>query len=685
MKQSDYRNAPVATKKERILEKFDTVRKDNYFWLNEKTNPEVMNYIKEENAYTEEVMANTKELQDTIYNEIIARIKEDDESYPYFDEGYYYYVRTAKGKDYPTHLRKKGSLEAEEEVIFDVNKMAEPYKAFIFGGYEISPDNKLAAYLYNTNGSYAEYDMKIKDLKKGEDIDFLVKNVSSYAFANDSETIFYSTINESLRSTKIFRQKITEKEATLVYEEKDEKFSTYVGNDRLHKFIYIVCSSSSTSEEMFLSADDPEGDFKVFMPRKHRVEYGILPHNDSFFVRYKDDDNLNSKIYKAPYDTYDDISTWQEIVKHDENISIEGLLLYENYLTMTIRENGLRQIKIISLKENDNYKSEYIKFPESVYSVGLGANAEFKRTKIRYSYNSPKRPATLYEYDIETKETQTLKVQEIPSGFDSDNYTVERIMVDTKDGKKVPMALLYKKDLQKNANNPCLLYAYGSYGINTKTSFNSSVYSLVDRGFVYAIAQIRGGSEMGEFWYEDGKMLNKKNTFDDFIACSEYLIDNKYTSNEKLGIRGGSAGGLLMGTVVNQRPDLYKSVLAIVPFVDVITTMLDTSLPLTTIEYEEWGDPNVKEYFDYILSYSPYDNIERKDYPNMLVTGGINDSQVMYHEPTKYVAKLRELKTNDNILLLHMNMDSGHGGSTGRYDKVKDTAFQFAFLLATID
>ncbi len=684
MKQSDFNKAPVCAKKEQILENFAVKRTDNYFWLNQKENTEVIDYIKKENAYTNSIMDSTKELQDSIFDEIKGRLKEDDESYPHLDNGYYYYVRTIKGKQYLEYLRKKGSLDAKEEMIFDVNKMAEGHNAFIFGGYEISPNNKLAMYLYNTTGSYAEFDMKIRDLESGKDLDLCINGVASFAFCKDSETIFYSKINEQLRSTKIYRQKITDSEAVLVYEEEDEKFSTYVANDKLNKYIYISCASATTSEERFVSSEHPEEDFKLFMPRKHRVEYGIAPHTDSFFVRYKDDDNLNGKVYRVPFDSYQDASSWQEIVPHNEKVTIEGMLILEQYLIFTIRENGLRQIKIMSLKDGDNYKIEEIKFPEVVYSVGLGSNAIFESKKIRYSYNSMKRPATLYEFDIESKESKVLKVQEIPSGFNSDDYEVERIMVEATDGAKVPLALVYKKGIVKDGSNPCLLYAYGSYGVNTGTGFNSSVYSLIDRGYIYAIAQIRGGSEMGEAWYEDGKMLNKMNTFTDFITCSEYLINEKYTSNTKLAIRGGSAGGLLMGAVVNMRPDLYQSVLSLVPFVDVVTTMLDTSLPLTTGEYEEWGNPNDKEYFDYMLSYSPYDNIEAKDYPNMLVTGGLNDSQVMYHEPTKYVAKLRELKTDDNILLLRMNMDSGHGGATGRYERIKDIAFEYAFVLKTI-
>ncbi len=680
MKQSEFRKPPVAKVEPKILEKFGVKRQDNYFWIKEKENEEVIDYIKAENDYTDNIMDSTKELQEKIFDEIKGRIKEDDESYPTFRNGYYYHSKNEKGKQYAVILRKESMESSEEQVVFDINKLAEGQPAYIFAGYTISPDNKLAAYLSNTTGSFAEYELKIRDIASGKDIDFSLTGVASMQWAKDNETLFYSVIDSSFRSSKVYKQSIVDKQPILVYEEKDVKFSTYVAGDKRNKLIYIANGSSTTSEEMFISADEPNAEFKVFLPRKFRTEYSVALHNDCFYVSYKDDDNLNGKIYQAPIATYSDMSTWTEIVKHDENVAIEGVSVFEDYLALTVREGGLIKINILDI--NNNYQSETIDFPEETYYVGLSGNAEFKADKIRYVYTSPKRPSTLFEYDIKSKQTKTLKVQEIPSGFNSDDYVVERKLVKAKDGKEVPMSILYKKDTKLDGTSPALLYSYGSYGYSTETSFTQSVYSLVDRGFVYAIAQIRGGSEMGEQWYEDGKMLNKKNTFTDYIACSEYLIDNNYVAKDKLSAMGGSAGGLLMGAVANMRPDLYQNVLLLVPFLDVVTTMLDETLPLTTGEYEEWGNPNDKEYFDYMLSYSPYDNLEAKDYPNMLVTGGINDSQVLYHEPTKYVAKLRTLKTDDNLLLLHMNMESGHHGATGRYDKFKDTAFNYAFILA---
>ncbi len=677
----EFRKAPIALKKPVILEKFGVERIDNYFWIKDRDNQEVVDYLKAENDYTNEVMASTKELQNDIYEEIKGRMKEEDESYPYFDNGYYYYTRTIKGKEYPEYLRKKDSLNADEEMIFDINTMAEGHKAFIFEDYDISFNNNLAAYSYNTTGSFAEYQLKIRDLKTNKDLDFVIDGVASFVFANDNKTIFYAKIDETLRPYRVYRYNIETKEETLVYEETDARFVVYLSIDKLRNYIYLSSISSTTREEQFLSADRPYDEFTVFMERKSRVEYSVYTHSDGFFIKYKDDDNLNSKVYKASFENYSDKNLWEEVIEHNKDISIEDLLVFEDFITTITRENGLKDINIISLKDNGSYS---IKFPESSYDVEFSVNREFKTSKVRYSYDSLKRPTTFYDYDVLTKESVTLKVQEIPSGFNSDDYEVERVMVKATDGEEIPLSILYKKGLKKDGSNRALLYSYGSYGANSEAYFRASVFSLVDRGFVYAVAQIRGGSEMGKEWYEDGKMLKKINTFTDFINCSEYLIDKKYTSNDKLSIMGGSAGGLLMGAVINMRPDLYQSVLSLVPFVDVVTTMLDDSLPLTTGEYEEWGNPNEEEYFKYMLSYSPYDNIERKDYPNILVTGGLNDSQVLYHEPTKYVAKLRDYKTNDNILLLHMNMDSGHGGGTGRYERMKDLAFYYAFLLHTM-
>ena len=679
MKQSDFPAPPVAEVIPDTFSNFGQTRIDNYYWLKDKNNPKVIDYLKAENAYTDTVMASTKALQQTIYDEIIGRIKEDDESYPSFSDGYYYYSRTEKGKQYRTYCRRKGTLDAPEEIIFDVNKMAEGKPAYIFRGYSISPDNSKAAYFYNETGSYAEFIMKVKDLASGKDVGFTVNGATSVAWANDNKTLFYGIVDNTLRSYRILRQVLDGSRADLVYEETDARFSTYVSGSKTKQYIFISSASSTTADERYIPADKPLEQFKVFLPRVQDVEYSVYPHKEKFFVRYKDKENLNGKIYETPLTSHEDRNTWKEFLAHDKNVRIEGIDILRDYVTIELRRNGLSEI--IAKPASGIGEIKTIAFPEPVYSAGLNGNPEYDATTFRYSYTSLNRPGTLYEYNIATGEAVKLKEQEIPSGFNPDDYVVERLWATAPDGVKVPMAIVYKKGLKKDGTNPALIYSYGSYGSSSDVSFSASLYSLIDRGFVYALAQIRGGSDLGEQWYEEGKLLHKKNTFTDFIACSELLVNEKYTSTNKLAAMGGSAGGLLMGAVTNMRPDLYQTIVAQVPFIDVINTMLDDTLPLTTGEYEEWGNPNEEEYYNYMLSYSPYDNIKAQNYPNMLITGGINDSQVLFHEPTKYVAKLRALKTDDNLVLLHMNMDSGHGGATGRYDGIKDTAFEFAFIL----
>ena len=556
--------------------------------------------------------------------------------------------------------------------------MAEGKSAFIFAGYSVSPDNNKVAYLFNETGSYAEYVMKIKDLNTDEEIGFTVIGATSVTWANDNNTLFYGVIDQTLRPYQIHRRGLNEHQSTLIYEEKDAKFRTYVSGTKTKEYIFIGSASSTTSEERYISADRPLDEFKVFMPRVKDVEYSVFPHKEKFFVSYKDRENLNSMIYEVPLTGYEDKSTWKVFLPHDDDARLEGIDIVKDYISVELRREGLTEIIIMSLNGGDTKK---IVFPEPVYSASMGGNPEYEATTIRYTYTSLNRPTTLFEYNILTGESIKLKEQEVPSGFNPDDYTVERLWATAPDGVLVPMAIVYKNGLKKDGSNPALIYSYGSYGYSTDVHFSASMYSLIDRGFVYAIAQIRGGSDLGEQWYEDGKLLNKKNTFTDFIACSEKLINDGYTSSDKLAAMGGSAGGLLMGAVTNMRPDLYQTIVAQVPFVDVINTMLDDTLPLTTGEYEEWGNPNEEEYYNYILSYSPYDNISAQDYPNILVTGGINDSQVLFHEPAKYTAKLRALKTDNNILILKMNMESGHGGATGRYEGIKETAFDFAFIL----
>lgn len=679
LKQSDFPTPPVAEVRPDTFVEFSHQRIDEYYWMKDKTNPKVIEYLNAENAYADTVMASTKGLQETIYSEILGRMKEDDESYPSLRDGYYYYSRSEAGKQYPTYCRKKGVMDAAEEIIFDINEMAEGKPAFIFRGYSISPDNSKAAYFFNETGSYAEFQMRIKDLSSGEDVGFKVDGATSIAWANDNKTLFFGVIDNTLRSYQVRRQKLDETESQLVYQEDDAKFSAYVSGSKTKEYIFIGSASSTTSEEHFILADQPMSKPTLFMPRKQDVEYSVHPHKDFFFVQYKDKENLNGKIYKAPLKGYEDRSTWTEFVAHDPNIRIESLDIVKDFVALELRRNGLNEIVVKPIAEEGEIRA--IEFPEPVYNTSLIGNPEYDATTIRYSYTSLNRPTTLFEYNILSGEIIKLKEQEVPSGFNPDDYTVERIWATAPDGVEIPMAIVYKKELKKDGSNPALIYSYGSYGISSDVYFSTAYYSLIDRGFVFAIAQIRGGSDMGEQWYEDGKLLKKKNTFTDFIACSEKLIADRYTSADKLAAMGGSAGGLLMGAVANMRPDMYQTIVAQVPFVDVITTMFDETLPLTTGEYEEWGNPNEEEYYNYIKSYSPYDNVKEQDYPNFLITGGINDSQVLFHEPSKWAAKLRKFKTDDNIVLLHMNMESGHGGATGRYSRIKDVAFEFAFIL----
>lgn len=679
LKQSDFPAPPVAQIIPSQFSEFGNQRVDNYFWLKDKTDPKVIEYLNAENRYTDTVMASTKELQNKIYKEIIGRIKESDESYPQLSNGYLYYSRTIEGKQYREYCRKADSKDAAEEIIFDCNKMAEGKKAFLFNDYDISDNNRYALYLYNETGSYAESILKVRDLATGEDLSIEIPQVSSAAWAADNKSILYTTIDESLRPYQLYKIDIeNNKISKPLYTEDDGRFSIWVSRSKAKDLIFVGSASSTTTEYRYLSASDPGEELKVFIPRKQGVEYYVSQHSQKFFIRYKDKEHLNGMIYEAPLKGFEDISTWKVVVDHDPLVKIDGYDIFRDFLAIQTRRDGLNEIKIISLTNSD---TKLISFPEPVYTASLRGNPEFEASTIRYNYTSLNRPSTLFEYDMTTGESTKLKEQEVPSGFNPDDYIVERIWADAPDGVKVPMAIVYKRGLKRDGSNPALLYSYGSYGSSSDVYFSPVYYSLIDRGYVFGIAQIRGGSDLGEQWYEDGKLLKKMNTFTDFIACSQKLIEDRYTSPERLAAMGGSAGGLLMGAVVNLRPDLYNAIIAEVPFVDVINTMLDSTLPLTTQEYEEWGNPNEEEYYNYMLSYSPYDNVKAQDYPNILATGGLNDSQVGFHEPAKWVAKLRANKTDNNIVLLYTNMDSGHGGATGRYDSIKEIAFQWAFLL----
>lgn len=677
--QSDFPAPPVAAIKPVKFNEFGNERTDNYFWLREKENPEVLAYLNAENAYCDTVMQSTLPLQEKLFAEMKGRIKETDETVPQSDNGYFYYSRTEEGKQYRIYCRKKGDTNAPEEVVFDVNKMAEGKPAFIFAGYDISTNNNLAAYASNETGSYASYTLKFKNLETGADLPESIDNVQGFAWANDNKTVFYTLGNDALRAWRVYRLELgSNKPATLVFEEPDEQFIVSVEKSKTNDFIFITSGSFTTSEYLYLNANEPAGEFKVFIPRARDVEYHVYHHKEKFFIQYKDRENLNSMLYEAPLTGYENRSNWKVVLPHDTAAKLEGIDVFSDYIAAQIRRNGLNEIKVLNIRDNS---SKTISFPEPVYTAYMNGTPEYNSASLRYSYTSLNRPNSVYEYEMATGKSTLLKQQEVPSGFNPDDYTVERVWAKATDGVEVPMSVVYKKTLKKDGSNPALLYSYGSYGASSDAYFISGFYSLIDRGFVFAVAQIRGGSDMGEQWYEDGKLLKKKNTFTDFITCAEKLIADKYTSPSGLAIMGGSAGGLLVGAVVNMRPELFQTAVAQVPFVDVINTMLDASLPLTTQEYEEWGNPNIEEYYKYMLSYSPYDNVKAQNYPNMLITGGLNDSQVGYHEPAKFTAKLRAMKTDNNILLLKTNMESGHGGATGRFDALKETAFEVAFIL----
>lgn len=678
--QSAFPAPPVPFRQAEVLTKFNHTRIDNYSWLKDRSNPLVNAYLNAENDYAEKVMQNSCNLEQRIFEEIKGRIEEEDQTAPFFHNDYHYYTRTEKGRQYKIYCRKKETLASAEEVLFDVNEMASGKTTFLFADFEVSPDNRYAAYTSNETGSYADFILKVRDLHTGIDLEGIeVDKVQDAAWANDSRTLFYTVSNSAMRPWRVCRKDVFGSNPSVtVYEEKDELFIVNLQKTKTGEFLFISSSSFTTTEYSFLNANTPFDNFKVFLPRVKDVDYGVYHHKEKFFIQYKDKEHLNGMVYEAPLDDYRNKAKWSLVFGHDVNTMVDYLDIFENFYAIQIRRNGLIEIIVRGICKP--YEKN-IKFPEPVYSVEIMPLPDYWSKKLRYYYTSLNRPYTVYEYEPKEGISEVIKETKIPSGFNPDDYTVERLYATAPDGIKVPMSVMYKNGLRKNSKNPALVYSYGAYGEPSDAHFISSFFSLVDRGFVLAIAQVRGGSDMGEQWYEDGKLLKKKNTFTDFIACCEHLIAEEYTSSHKLSIMGGSAGGLLVTAVTNMRPDLFNTIVAIVPFVDVINTMLDPTLPLTVQEYEEWGDPNNREYYNYMLSYSPYDNIGSYNYPNMLVTAGLNDSQVGYHEPAKYVARLREFKTDDNILIMKTNMESGHGGATGRFDQIRETAFELTFIL----
>jgi oligopeptidase B len=670
---------PIAKKKPQRLEMHGDVRIDNYFWMNDRENKEVIDYLKAENNYCDAQMSHTKEFQESLFIEMKARIKEDDSSVPYKYNGYWYITKFEKDKDYPIYTRKKDSLANPEELLFDCNEMAEGHNYFKIVGISISPDNKLVSYGIDLTGR-RQYTIHIKNLVTGEILkDSMDNTTGSSSWANDNKTIFFTKKDQvTLRAHQICKHKLGDNQDDLLFEEGDTTFGVTVYKTKSRRYIIIACYSTLTNEYHFLDTDKAEGKFQLFQKRIRGVEYSISHYKDHFFVLTNKDNSTNFKLMKTSiHDT--SIEKWKDVVSHRNDVLIESIDIFKDYLVISERSNGLNQIRI---KRWDNHEDYYLPFDNETYTCYTTTNIEFDTDVLRYGYNSLTTPASIIEYNLKTKSKKVLKEQEVLGGkFKKENYISERIWAKAEDGTKIPISLVYKKGIKKNGKNPLLQYAYGSYGSTVDPYFSTIRLSLLDRGFIYAIAHVRGGEYLGRPWYEDGKLLNKKNSFSDFISCSIELIKKRFTSSKHLYAMGGSAGGLLIGAVINKAPELYNGVIAAVPFVDVITTMLDDAIPLTTGEYDEWGNPNDKLYYDYMKSYSPYDNVEAKKYPHMLVSSGLHDSQVQYWEPTKWVAKLREMKTDSNQLYLRTNMDAGHGGASGRFESLREDAEEFAFLL----
>lgn len=670
---------PKAKKIPHKLEKHGHVRQDDYYWLNDRENPEVIDYLNRENDYYRQATAHTVALQDALYLEMKGRIKEDDQSVPYFYNGYYYIRRFEKGKDYPILSRKKGSLNAPEEIMFDCNEMAKGHSYFNLTGVSVSPDNRLATFSTDTVGRRI-YTMQIKNLQTGEILPDKVSNVTgSAAWASDNKTVFYVTKDKvTLRSNKVFRHQLGSANDQLAFEETDETFSVGVSRSKSDQYIYLVSNSTLTTEYRMIEANRPMDDFKVFQPRTRGLEYQVSHYKDHFYVWTNKDGAQNFKLMKTPVSATAK-ENWVDLIAHRPAVLLENFEIFKNFLVLEERDNGLNKIRVIPWDGSQEY---YLPFESETYTASLSVNPEFDTDVLRYSYQSLATPPSVIDFDMKTRTKEVKKEQEVMGGkFNKENYVEQRLWATAADGTKIPISVVYRKGLKKDGKNPLLQYAYGSYGATIDPGFSSLLLSLLDRGFVYALCHVRGGEDLGRGWYEDGKLLKKKNTFTDFIDCSKFLIAEGFTSAKHLYAEGGSAGGLLMGAIVNMSPELYNGVIAQVPFVDVVTTMLDDSIPLTTGEYDEWGNPNDKTYYDYMLSYSPYDNVKKQKYPHLYISTGLHDSQVQYWEPAKWVAKLREMKTDDNWLFLDTNMDAGHGGASGRFESLKEVAREYSFLL----
>ena len=672
-------NPPQAAIRPHAMTEHGHTRIDNYYWLNERENPEVLAYLEAENQYVDACLKHTEPLQEQLFKEITGRIKQDDNSVPVKIRDYYHYTRYEEGKEYPIFCRKHHNLEAPEEILLDGNQLAEGHAFFDIGEISLSENDKLLAYSVDTV-SRRIYTVYVKDLTTGEPVGEPIENTSgNIVWASDNKTLFYGVKDETLRPCKIMRHHLGTSAAddVLVYEEADETFVCYISKTKSRKYLIVNSESTLSSECRILESDQPEGEFRVFQERQPDMLYGIDHYKEHFYIQTNADGAKNYKIMRTPVGQTE-MAHWTEVIAHREKVMIESFTIFSKFFVIEEREGGLVKIRVRTWDGSTDY---YLDFGEPAYTAGVGANPDFDAVTLRYAYNSMTTPSSVFEYDMEKCTKTLLKQQEVVGGFNPEDYVTERLMAPSHDGVLVPISIVYKKGMVKNGDNPLVLYGYGSYGSSMDAYFSVARLSLLDRGFIWAIAHIRGGEEMGRQWYDNGKMLNKKNTFLDFIACAEYLINKGYTLPQKMFAMGGSAGGLLVGAVVNMRPDLWKGVIAQVPFVDVVTTMLDESIPLTTGEYDEWGNPNEKQYYDYMLSYSPYDNVEAKDYPAMLITTGLHDSQVQYWEPAKWTAKLRAMKTDKNPLYLKTEMDYGHGGASGRFEGYKEVALEYAFML----
>ncbi len=675
---------PKAEKINKIMTMHNHERIDEYYWLNERENPKVNDYLNSENDYRNSYMEDYKGLENELFEEIKSRIKEDDSSVPYLDNGYYYYTRFEKGKQYPIYCRKKDNLKNNEEILIDVNKMSQGHEYFRIGGIDISPNNKIMAYSVDTI-SRRLYTVHFKNLETGKKNTHTISNTSGgVSWANDNKTLFYNQKNiKTLRTEKVMRHFFNQnKKDEEVYFEKDDEFNLYSYKSKSEKYIIIVSGKTISDEIRFLNANEPYGDFKIFQKRVDGLEYSIDHLNDKWYVRTNINDSKNFKLMVCDEDKTSS-DHWEEFIKHRKNVLLEGVEVFNDFFVITEREKGQRRFNVIS---NKNGESHYIDFEEEVFSAYSSVNSEINSNIFRYGYSSMTTPNSTIEYDLNKKTKTVLKETEILGGtFDKNNYESMLVFADARDGKKVPISLVFRKDMYKKGENPLLLYGYGSYGSTNSAGFSSVRLSLLDRGFVYAIAHIRGSQYLGREWYEEGKMFNKKNTFWDFIDSAKYLGKNNYVDKDQIFAMGGSAGGLLMGAVANMEPEVFKGIVAAVPFVDVVTTMLDETIPLTTFEFDEWGDPKDEDSYFYMLSYSPYDQVEEKDYPAIFITTGYHDSQVQYFEPAKWIARLRDKRTNKEPLLMYCNMDAGHGGASGRFEAYKETAMEYAFLISLIE